>query len=85
MARVLEVRDEVLLEEQKKLVGREFDVLIDEPPSDPDAPRVGRAECDAPEADLLALVHDSSALVGEFVRVRVEDVDSRANLVCRAT
>lgn len=85
VARTLEVRDEVLLEEQRRLIGSEFDVLIDEPQAGPDAPLVGRGEMDAPEADLLALVHASEARVGEFVRIRVEDVDSQANLVCRAT
>ncbi len=85
MTRVLEVRDEVLLAEQKALIGRDFEVLTDEPQAGPDAPLVGRAEMDAPEADLLSLVYDSEARVGELVQVRVEDVDSQANLLCRAT
>ena len=85
VARVLEARDEVLMSEQKTLIGRELEVLIDEPQAGPDAPLVGRADMDAPEADLLALVEGSEARVGEFVQVRVEDVDSQANLVCRAT
>ena len=85
VARVLEVRDEVLLAEQKSFIGREFEVLIDEPQAGPEAPLVGRTEMDAPEADLLALVRGGEAQVGDFVSVTVEDVDSQANLVCRAT
>lgn len=81
--RVLDVRDAVLTETQRERIGDELEVLIDEPAMTPDGPRVGRPDSDAPEADLLALVHDSEARVGEFVTVRVEEIDSQANLVCR--
>jgi predicted RNA-binding protein with TRAM domain len=39
---------------------------------------------DAPEVDMLALIHGAAAEVGDRVRVRVEDVDPEFNLICKA-
>jgi hypothetical protein len=43
---------------------------------------VGRTAQDAPEVDLIAVVRGSRAKVGEFVRARVDSLDSESNLVC---
>ncbi len=79
---VLEARDEVLRAQQQALVGRELEVLVDEPAGGRGA-LVARPEFDAPEVDMLALVSDSAARPGELLRVRVEALDSESNLVCR--
>jgi tRNA A37 methylthiotransferase MiaB len=74
-------RDEVLEKTQGALVGSEIEILVDE--SHPDAEAVvGRSAHDAPEVDLIAVVRGSRAKVGEFVRVRVDSLDSESNLVC---
>ena len=82
--RVLDARDEVLMASQRARIGKTLEILIDEPRSAMDAPLVGRPASDAPEVDLIALVEDSDAKVGETVRARVEEVDEAGNLVCRA-
>ncbi len=78
---VLAARDEVLERQQRALIGRELEVLVDEV----HATRVvGRPPMDAPEVDLIAVVEDAEAEVGERIGVVVEDVDESLNLVCRA-
>lgn len=80
---VEEARDGVLAEVQRAQIGAQLEVVIDEVRG-PDAPLVGRGEMDAPEVDMLALVHGATAEVGDRLRVRVEGVDPEFNLVCRA-
>jgi ribosomal protein S12 methylthiotransferase len=80
LAAVLAVRDEVLRESQRRLVGGELEVLVDERHGE----RVlARGAMDAPEVDLVADVRGCTAAVGERVRVRVEDLDPGSNLLCR--
>ncbi len=45
---------------------------------------VARGDMDAPEVDMLALIEDSAAAVGDRIAVRVEAVDEEFNLICRA-
>ena len=78
---LLAARDELLRARQEELVGAELEVLVDEPRGARGA-LVARGEMDAPEVDALALVENSDARPGELLRVRVERVDSAANLVC---
>lgn len=80
-ARLLEARDELLRRTQQRWIGRELEVLVDEPDRGQGA--VARAEMDAPEVDLLAFVEGASARPGDLLRVRVEALDAEANLVCR--
>ena len=80
-ARVLEARDEVLLATQESYVGREIDVLVDEPARGRDY-LVARGAMDAPEVDLFALVAGSDAQPGEFLRARVEGVTEEYDLWC---
>jgi len=79
---VLAARDEVLAAEQGLWIGRQIEVLVDE-----SHPRtrsvVGRAAMDAPEVDLVALVHGSQAAPGDMIRAEVESLDAESNLVCR--
>lgn len=78
---VLAARDAVLKSTQGALVGTDVEVLVDE--SHPDAKAVvGRTAMDAPEVDLVAVVRGSKAKVGEFIKVRVESLDTESNLVC---
>lgn len=78
---VLAARDAVLAKTQRSFVGREVEVLVDE--SHPDAKAVvGRTVHDAPEVDLIAVVRNSKARVGDLVRARVDELDSESNLVC---
>lgn len=79
---VLAARDEVLREEQQARVGSELEVLVDEPAGGRGA-LVARAELDAPEVDMLALVVESDARPGDILRVRVEGLDEESNLICR--
>ncbi|MCB9903107.1 MAG: 30S ribosomal protein S12 methylthiotransferase RimO [Planctomycetes bacterium] len=78
---VLEARDEVLLASQEALIGRELEVLVDEPARGRDY-LVARGPMDAPEVDLFALVTGSDALPGDFLKVRVEGVGEQFDLVC---
>jgi ribosomal protein S12 methylthiotransferase len=78
---VMQARDAVLSKTQGALVGREVQILVDESHPDADAV-VGRTAQDAPEVDLIAVVRGSRAQVGQFVRARVDSLDSESNLVC---
>jgi ribosomal protein S12 methylthiotransferase len=80
-AAVLEARDEVLLAGQEALVGREIEVLVDEPARGRDY-IMARGTMDAPEVDLYALVMHSAAQPGDFLRVRVEGVGEEMDLIC---
>lgn len=79
---VLAARDEVLLAKQEAWIGKELEVLIDEPARGRDH-LVARGAMDAPEVDLYALVMESDAQVGDFLRVRVEGVSEEYDLVCK--
>jgi len=78
---VFEARDQVLRESQGALVGRSLEVLVDERHGERG---IARSGLDAPEVDLVAEVHDCRAEVGQRISVRVEGLDERSNLVCRA-
>jgi ribosomal protein S12 methylthiotransferase len=81
---VLAARDEVLAAGQQALVGQELEILVDE--SHPNTQSVvGRSAMDAPEVDLVALVHGSQAEPGDIIRAKVESLDAESNLVCRET
>jgi len=80
---VIAARDEVLRATQTARVGTVVDVLVDE--VHPDRKYVvGRPASDAPEVDLVALVEDSSAEVGDLVRTRITRLDGEQNLIGRA-
>jgi len=79
--RLLELRDSILEEEQRAWLGREVEVLIDEPPA-LDGLCTGRSERDAPEVDLLTRVRTNDARPGDLLRARVEDLDSECNHLC---
>jgi len=81
-ARLNAVRDEVLAAGQAELVGRELEILIDEPPAT-GGRAVGRTSMDAPEVDPLVLAHAPRARVGDRIRVLVEAVDGEHNLLAR--
>lgn len=80
--RVLEARDEVLGSSQEELIGSEIEVLVDSVAEGEDALCVARTAMDAPEVDLVAHVHGSTAAVGERLQVRVRGLDVESNLVC---
>jgi len=76
---VFAARDDVLRESQSSLVGTEVEILVDES----HATRiVGRTPFDAPEVDLISVVEDATAAVGERVRARAEGLDDELNLIC---
>ena len=83
---VLDVRDEVLESDQRSWIGRELELLVDEPATE-DGVVVARSEMDAPEVDPMALVVGDGARgaqPGDRLRARVRDVDDGLNLVCEA-
>ena len=83
LAAVFEARDECLLAAQEEQVGRDLEVLVDERHEvGGETFLVGRTAMDAPEVDLIAKVRDMDAAVGEWVPVRVLELDEECNLVC---
>jgi ribosomal protein S12 methylthiotransferase len=79
---VLASRDEVLKKSQSAWIAKKVEIVVDE--SHPDQGLVvGRPEFDAPEVDLVAIVHGSRADVGSFTKVEVEAIDEQMNLVCK--
>ncbi|MFH1778628.1 MAG: 30S ribosomal protein S12 methylthiotransferase RimO [Candidatus Omnitrophota bacterium] len=70
---VMKVQQDVSRENNRKLMGRELDVIIDEKDdSDPNL-YLGRSHMDAPEVDGIVYVKGSNIKVGEFVRVKIVD------------
>ncbi|MCE9595508.1 MAG: 30S ribosomal protein S12 methylthiotransferase RimO [Planctomycetes bacterium] len=78
---VLATRDAVLEANQKELIGRELEVVIDQA-ADADGEALGRTWMDAPEVDLIARVTGVGAEVGDVVKVRAEGLDEEYNLRC---
>lgn len=83
--RVLAARDSVLEAEQEAMIGREIELLVDEP-AGPDGTCVAHGERDAPESDLVTFLADAeaewcAAAPGSVVRARVEGVDDDHNLI----
>lgn len=81
-AAVLGVRDELLREEQEKMIGKDVEVLVDE--SSDFNGIVGRIEQDAPEVDMITRVEGGSAQPGDLINARVIGLDEEFNLVCTA-
>ncbi len=70
--RLMAAAKAVTVEENRRLVGQELDVLIEGRPEDGSEWYAGRSFRDAPEVDGLVLVKARDLPVGELVRVRVE-------------
>lgn len=69
----METQAEISARRLQRLIGRELTVLVDE--KDDDYARA-RSFADAPEIDGVVHLNDAEdALVGQFVKVRVEDAD----------
>jgi ribosomal protein S12 methylthiotransferase len=81
LGRVLAARDEVLRAGQEALVGRELEVVVDQP-SDSQGEALARTWMDAPEVDLIARVAAPGLAAGDVVRVRAEGLDEEYNLRC---
>jgi ribosomal protein S12 methylthiotransferase len=62
----------ITLEESRKLVGQELDVLVEGRPEAGSEWYAGRSYRDAPEVDGLVLIKAENLPLGEIVRVRVE-------------
>jgi len=62
----------ITLEENRKLVGQELDVLVEGRPEAASEWYAGRSYRDAPEVDGLVLIKAENLPLGEIVRVRVE-------------
>jgi ribosomal protein S12 methylthiotransferase len=77
---VLDLRDELLEEQQAGRIGETLEVLVDESTSHGGV--VGRTERDAPEVDLIARIEGADAEPGELLEVRVEGIDAEFNLIC---
>jgi ribosomal protein S12 methylthiotransferase len=75
---VLAARDEALDVAQRRTLGTEQEVLIDERDGDV---AVGRSSADAPEVDLVTIVPGCGAPVGARVAVRVTELDDERNAV----
>jgi ribosomal protein S12 methylthiotransferase len=70
--RLMAAARDITLASNRRLVGRELDVLVEGRPEDGSAYYAGRSYRDAPEVDGLVLINAEHLPVGELVRVRVE-------------
>ncbi len=72
--RLMKLQQEISAENNQKLVGKEIEVMVDEPdPSDPQV-YIGRTFADAPEVDNQVFVKSAVFLSkGQFVRAKVVD------------
>ena len=71
--RIMGLQREISEERNRGWIGRELEVLIDEPGSDPDS-YLGRTYADAPEVDGQVFLKSAAALQpGRLVRARVTD------------
>lgn len=90
LARVLAARDDNLRAAQESWVGRELEVLVDEPPG-PHGVARGRGAMDAPEVDLTVELLPPEAdvppgphvAVGQRISVRVSAVSDELDLIAR--
>ena len=80
---VLAARDQVLLDIQESLIGTEQEILIDEQVGGDTPMAVGRGAMDAPEVDLVTVVPDCDAEVGERVFVRIAELDDERNTLAQ--
>jgi ribosomal protein S12 methylthiotransferase len=85
LSSVLATRDEVLEANQRELVGRELEVVIDQAAdaADGGGEALGRTWMDAPEVDLIARITGVVGEVGDVVKVRAEGLDEEYNLRCK--
>lgn len=68
---VMELQEEVILDKNQDMIGRELEVLIEGKVADEDA-YVGRSYRDAPDIDGYVFVRTNELLVtGDFVRIRI--------------
>jgi len=70
--RLMAAAREVTVEQNRRLVGSELEVLVEGRPEPGSAWYAGRSYRDAPEVDGLVLVKTDGLPVGELCRVRVE-------------
>ena len=70
--KVMAAAKEITAEENRRLLGRELDVLVEGQPEDGSGWYAGRSYRDAPEVDGMVLVQADRLPVGEIARVRVE-------------
>jgi ribosomal protein S12 methylthiotransferase len=77
---VLDLRDQLLQEEQEQYIGRELEVLVDE--STPHGGVIGHTEFDAPEVDMITRIEGVEANVGDVLLVQPSSLDAEFNLVC---
>ncbi len=70
-AEVMELQEEVILDKNGDMIGRELDIMIEGKVADEDA-YVGRSYRDAPDIDGYVFIHTDEELVsGDFARVMI--------------
>jgi ribosomal protein S12 methylthiotransferase len=72
--RLMSLQQEIVREENEKMLGRVVDVLVDEELAEGSFPLRGRTEGDAPEVDGTVYISGNTARAGDFVRVRLTGV-----------
>jgi len=77
---LLDVRDQLLKEEQQGRLGRTIEVLVDE--SSPHGEVLGRTQFDAPEVDMITRLQGTEAQVGDVVHLPATSLDGEFNLIC---
>ncbi len=72
-ARIMEIQQEISLEKNQMLVGKEMKILVDRKEGDY---FIGRTEFDSPEVDneVLVSANDHFMRIGDFEQVRITDV-----------
>ena len=73
--RLMEMQQTVAFDWSQRQIGRELDVILDEP--DPEAPNLfrGRSYADAPDIDGVVRVKGKNLHAGDLVRVKVTAAD----------
>ena len=80
-SKIMTVQSEISLEKNKKLVGKSFKALVDDVE---DNIAIARIYSQAPEIDGVVLIHDSNAVKGRFVNVKIEeayDYDLKGSII----
>ena len=70
--RLMALQRGISLARNQKLIGKTFDVLIDEPGA-VDTPAIGRTEADAPEVDKEVLIYGAEVEQGAFLPIHITD------------
>lgn len=70
---IMKVQQRISEEDNRRFIGREFEVLVDEKEGSGKGVYLGRTYMDAPEIDGLVYIRDSGIKAGDLVNARITD------------